>query len=106
MSQNILQGPLGIFPPLPSTIQGLKKKIFKMQMFIFFRHRPPLRENKLQFLSGMYHQFGTRLGTDAKPIDPFRWQKRAVRFHCNFPTSLVEKREQPVVELQQGFPAG
>jgi hypothetical protein len=49
---------------------------------------------------------GTSFRADTNPIDPFRRKQAAVGFHRDFEVLGMQSRNQSVIDLQQGLPAG
>jgi hypothetical protein len=49
-----------------------------------------LGKDELQFMTGFENQICASFRTDANPINPRRWELRAIRFNGDFETLLVE----------------
>ena len=61
--------------------------------------------DKFQFISGQLRELRTALWTNTKPIDAIRRSNRAVAFHADFKTCIMQRADRCGIQLQQRFTA-
>ena len=100
--KTVTQGELGI-PGAHRVVQGLQEKVAEVKVLEALWLGSCLWEDQLKLVSRAEHQVRSSLGADANPIDAGWGKSRAVGLDGHLKPTVVERRHQRLVELEQGL---
>src|SRR3954447_26245719 len=87
------------------SVHRLEIETVELERGVTLRRAVLLREYELQLVAFRGDHVAVRFRADANPIDPLRWDNRAIGFNADFEPLLVQRTDQGRVELQQRLPA-
>ena len=88
------------------AVHRLKEKVAEVKLLEAGGLRALLREDELQLVAGGQHQRRVGLGVYANPVDAGRSRLGAVGFDGDLETAGVQRFDQGLVQLQEGFAPG
>jgi hypothetical protein len=105
MSKAIVYGEGGIGIAVGS-IQRLEKKVIECEVLEAFRGCEGLWVDELELIATSQHQWGSRFGANADPVEPLRGLLCSVGLNSNSKPLFVECDDCWLVELEQRLTPG